>query len=452
MKKQSLNHNIAFEISPLLLASGKFGDKSGVYRYIYGLIMAMEKKISEKNDHSKIILFSFNRNLLSQPLNIDIIDLIGKERIILLNKFSEFCDEPKLGSFAQELISELLIIKQLAKLLNKLFNIKNIYNILREKVHFQTYLDYLDAEFKKSNVKTIFHSQTRFYPMKGYKNIATIYDLTPILFPTFHRSETLELHRRKFVFAKRYCQGIICISQSTKNDLLNYCSSFKKKNIVIAYPGFDKISKSLINKKTELFNDIKMLLKKKSQTLVINKYLLYFGTFEPRKNIINLVKSFVDLQEENEIPLDFKLVLIGGDGWGNIKKMISDYIKENFPIEKKCNIIMFDFLADKYLISLISNAYATVYPSLYEGFGLPILESMALGTPVICSDNSSLPEVGGNAVLYTKNNFLDLKNKIKYLINNPELAIKLSQKGLAQSKKFTWSTTASKVYNFLLNI
>jgi len=279
--------------------------------------------------------------------------------------------------------------------------------------------------------------------------VITIYDLTAIFMPEFHRAETIDLQKRKLRFANEYCQGIICISESTKKDLLKYYPSFKKKKIIIAYPGINLLINQSITKEEEIFDDIVFLTKKNGQRLSEKKYLLYFGTFEPRKNIISLINSFINLHEKKEISSDLKLVLIGGEGWGDIKKMIIDYLNENFPIKSKSNIILFNYLSDKYLFTLIKNAYATVYPSLYEGFGLPVLESMKLGTPVICSNNSSLPEVGGEAVLYfNTNNNQDLKDKIKLLIGNSRLAKELSKKGIEQSKKFDWKETAKKLYQF----
>ena len=134
---------------------------------------------------------------------------------------------------------------------------------------------------------------------------------------------------------------------------------------------------------------------------------------------------------------------------GNIKKTVSDFAKENFPIKEKNNVIVLDYLNDFYLKSLIKNAYAVVYPSIYEGFGLPVLESMALGTPVICSLGSSFHEVGQEAVLYADPyNYNDLKDKMIKLIKNPKLARRFSVEGVEQSKKFNWNKNAKKLHAF----
>ncbi|MFA6016651.1 MAG: glycosyltransferase family 1 protein [Patescibacteria group bacterium] len=438
--------NIAFEISPLLLASGSFGDKSGVYRYLTGLISSIEK-INEMKGQ-KIILFSFNRNLLLSQVNPCLYELVNNKNFVYLNNFIVATEEPVVGSFIKKKIFKIIGLKIIFKIFNKIFGINSFYNYLREKIHEKNYLEFLKTEFKKNSVTHIVHSNTSFKNIDGFKNIQIIYDLTPTLFPFNHRNETLDLFRSQIEFAKNHCQGIISISKSTKKDLFKYYPVFKNKKLKIIYPGCDD---NLDNETySDSYKEISQAMKIKDQQLVKNNYLIYFGTFEPRKNIIYLVKSFVDLQKEKAIPSDFKLVLIGGEGWGNIKCMIRNYVDEEFPLASKRNVIILDFLADRFLYSLVKNAYATVYPSLYEGFGLPVLESMKLGTPIISSDNSSIPEVGGDAILYSKvNNYFDLKNKIKVLINDQELAKDFSKKGLIQSQKFNWKKSGQQFYDFL---
>lgn len=456
--------NIAFEISPFITASGAFGDKSGVYRYMYGLISSLSEKLEQKDKNAKIVLFSFSLDLIKQPLNFDILKLTDKKNIIILNKYPKFKNNQ---DFENAAIFNLPFLKLCVKAVNKLFNIKfnikSLYLNCLNRIKFNKYLSFLTHDFKKNKVSIIFHSQTGFFPLTNFKfkHISTIYDLTPIFMEQYHRAETQNLLLRKLKFVKKFCDGIICISQSTKKDLICYSKAFKNKKIVIAYPGLDpnfqsyshrqppaasRQSLTLSNKCLTEANDLKLIL---NNNIPPKKYLLYYGTFEPRKNLIYLVKAFADLKENKEIPDDFILVLCGGDGWGNIKRNIKNYLRENY-ISKEKSVIVIDYLNDNYLRLLIKNAYAVVYPSLYEGFGLPVLESMALGTPVICSNNSSLPEVGKDAVLYINPaDFLDLKNKIKYLINNPAVAKKLSEKGIIQSKKFTWEKTAKKVMSFL---
>lgn len=438
--------NIAFEISPLITASGSFGDKSGVYRYTSGLITSLSSLLQKKDKKSTIILFSFNRTLLKYPFNPSM-PLYNQKNIIFLNKIPHI-KQIDIDDYA---LSDLAFFKHLARIINFIIPIKKMYQNYILDMRQKQYIYFLVQQFKKYKVQFIFHSQTGFHSMKEFKNIATIYDLTPFLFSELHREETKYLYKRKIKFVQKNCDNIIAISNSTKNDLLQYSQKFLHKKIVIGYPGLDAIFHSAqSNKKNASFDVLYGSFKNKCKGMKEKKYILYYGTFEPRKNLPYLVQSFCELHDHGEIPSDFRLILSGGAGWGNVKNNIINYIKENFPEEQTKTIIVLDYINDKYLIPFIQNAYTVIYPSLYEGFGLPVLESMALGTPVICAHTSSLPEVGGDAALYIDPyNFFDLKEKIKYLIHHPEYAHTLSQKGIKQSKKFTWEKTAKKIYAYL---
>lgn len=439
--------NIAFEMSPLISASGSFGDKSGVYRYTYGLITSLYSILQKKDNQSTIVLFSFNHSLVKYPLNPEMLILCNQKNIVFIKKIPPI----KHNDITTSELLYLSFFKHIAKIINALIPIKSMYENYVYRLQHRKYVSFLTTQLKKYHVTHIFHSQTGFYPMKDFKNITTIYDLTPFLLSDFHRNETLDLQKRKIAFTLRECDGIIAISKATKKDLLSFSKNFSKKNIVIGYPGLDRtFDTSQLTEDIFSFDVLKNIFKKNSNALERKKYLLYYGTFEPRKNLPYLVQAFYALQNNQEIPADFKLILTGGSGWGNVKKNIVNFVHENYPESKNKTMSVLNYINDKYLLSLIQNAYVVVYPSLYEGFGLPVLESMALGTPVICSDTSSLPEVGGKAVSYINpHDFFDLKEKIRHLINHPQYAQTLSQKGIIQSKKFTWEKTAKKIYAFL---
>ncbi len=442
--------NIAIEIGPLLTASGWFGDKSGVYRYMYDLIDELSTTLKEKDKNAKIILFSFNRDLLKFPINPEILRLLSYSNITIIDTIPSL---PSKDLFDIRLF-KIPAVKLLLKILDNIFKFSNLYFKYRNDKRFQRYIEFLKNEFIKEKIKIVFHSETGFHPVKGFLNVITIYDLTSLLMPEFHREQTVDLQKRKIKFTEKYCEGIICISNSTKKDLLKL-PGFAHKNITVIYPGLGstfQASQNQSNKKI-LFSDINTILQHHKNKVIRKKYLLYYGTFEPRKNLTYLVKAFADLQKSNEIPNDYKLILMGGEGWGNIKNNIRNFVKENFPIHEKNNIIILDYLSDEYICEFIKNASAVVYPSLYEGFGLPVLESMALGTPVICSKISSLPEVGGNAVLFLDpNSFNDLREKIKHLVNTPQLRQELAKKGLEQSKRFNWNQSGNDLYNFLKSL
>lgn len=438
--------NIAIEISPLLTASGGFGDKSGVYRYMYGLIDALSKTVEEKDKDAKIILFSFNYDLLKFPLNPEVLKFLSYKNVRIVNNI------PTLPAreITDNEIFDIPFLKSIFRTLNTIFHLSDFYFKYRDDKRFREYAEFLRKEFMRQKIDMIYHSETGFFPIQGFTHVITIYDLTALLMPEFHREQTVDLQKRKIKFAKKYCEGISCISNSTKKDLFKLPGFSKNRNITVIYPGLD-LAFQVPKKQDKIsFSDINLILKHHKTKLSQKKYLLYYGTFEPRKNLIYLMQAFTDLQRSNEIPDDYKLVLMGGEGWGHVKNAIRNFVRENFPIHTKNNIIVLDYLNDDYVSAFIQNASALVYPSIYEGFGLPVLESMALGTPVICSNTSSLPEVGGDALLYINpKNFFDLKEKIKYFINKPNLALELSEKGKKQSKKFDWNHSGIKLFNFL---
>lgn len=443
--------NVAFEISPLITASGTFGDKSGVYRYMIGLLSAYIQFIEKKDKKSKIILFSFNRELIKYPLNPEVLKIANHPQVILLKKVPRIQKKSALESFRDTIVMDIPVLRTLIIAVNKTFAIKKLQIELSNRVNFHRYYHFLDSSFRKLHVDVVLHSDTGFFQMLNFKNIVIVYDLTALTLTHLHRDETTDLQRRKMRFARLYCDGIICISQKTRKDLLKYSRDFTKKKLVVCYPGLDSIftKKRDLSDKESLIRINKILAKKKIQ-VKSGRYLLYYGTFEPRKNLQYLVKAFCDLTDSQEIPKDFKLILTGGEGWGRIKKLIQTYIQENYQPVEENNVIVLNFLNDSYLIDFIRNAYAVVYPSLYEGFGLPVLESMSQGTPVISSNTSSLPEVGGDSVVYIDpHDFFDLKDKMKTLINDPTLASQLAKRGIEQSRKFTWTQSAESLWDFL---
>jgi glycosyltransferase involved in cell wall biosynthesis len=438
--------NIAIEISPLITASGSYGDKSGVYRYLYGLLKSLVGEINSHDPDAQIILFTFAPNLLSNSLNPEILKIIEKKNVTLIGYEKKLTIPKKRENDFIEFFN-IPYLKTILKLFDKLFHIRDFYAKMQEKRQFIKYVKELENHFIKLKVEVVLHSETGFYPLEGVKNMITIYDLTTILLPHFHRVETCDLQSRKLRFTKKHCEGVMAISKCTKEDLLYYAEPFTRKKIIVAYPGLDH---NFDNQGTHSMDYLNKIVAQYNNKIESHKYFLYYGTFEPRKNLAYVVRAFADLVENKEISHDYKLVMIGGKGWGDVKEMVQNFIKENYPLPEDNPFILMDFINDNHLNSFIKHALAVVYPSIYEGFGLPVLESMAIGTPVISSDTSSLPEVGGDAVLYANpKDFANVKKQMIYLIHNPEMREEYAKKGIEQSKKFNWSETAKQVYSFM---
>ncbi|MCK5855028.1 MAG: glycosyltransferase family 4 protein, partial [Sulfurovaceae bacterium] len=166
------------------------------------------------------------------------------------------------------------------------------------------------------------------------------------------------------------------------------------------------------------------------------KYILSVGSIEPRKNLLGLLKAYALLDEK--LKSEYQLVLVGFKGWENIE--IMELIKQN---EKSIHYL--GFITDEELAQVYNLTSLFVFPSFYEGFGLPPLEAMACGSPVVCSDSSSLPEVGGDAVVYCNpQDTNDIKEKIEIVLNNTTLQNEMIDKGLQQAKKFSWEKSSKE--------
>jgi len=268
-------------------------------------------------------------------------------------------------------------------------------------------------------------------------SILTVFDLSPLIFPETHRYSTVLMHKLLFPLIIRNSDKILTISESTKQDLMKYLNISEKK-IIVTYLSADEKFKPLNNK---AINDIKQKYK-------LNfPFILYVGTLEPRKNIPVLLRAFYKLKKKN---LQYKLIIAGKKGWK---------YKEIFEITNKLNlqkdVIFTGYVSDEDLPKLYNAADLFVYPSLYEGFGLPPLEAMACGTPVITSNTSSLPEVVGDAGIMTNPYNVDgLANAMHEVLTNDGLSEDMIKKGLKRAKMFSWEKTAKetlKVYEETYN-
>ncbi len=250
---------------------------------------------------------------------------------------------------------------------------------------------------------------------KHIKRAVTIHDLTPITHSQFHTLRGIVIHK---LFLKRTLKNadlILTPSHTTKNDIQkNYEANalFQVTPLGIDYP------------KTTTHH-----------SLNINApYILYLGTIEPRKNLEILIDTFLELKDQNKIP--HKLVIAGAIGWKS---------KKTLKKTKHKDIILTGYLTKKEKAAYYTHADMFVYPSIYEGFGLPPLEAMSYGIPVICSTGGSLKEFfSNNALTFGPKDKQTLKKHILNLHNSPKLKRQLIEKGLQYVKNFTWKKTARK--------
>lgn len=266
--------------------------------------------------------------------------------------------------------------------------------------------------------------------------ILTIHDLAFIRFPEFNFDWFVKKYSREVKKNAHISKKIIADSESTKNDIVKFFK-IDPARVEVVYLAADNIFKKL----SEKDKNIDVLKKYK----INKKYILSVGTIEPRKNFITLIKAFDHIKQKNTA-FDYKLVIVGRTGW----KSEAVYLeREKSPYRE--DILFTGRVPDDDLVQIYNQAELFVYPSLFEGFGLPILEAMSCGLPVIASDTSSLKEVtGGAGVLVSPDNDTELQNQILNILGNKEIKEKLKEKSLIQAKKFSWERTAQEtldIYN-----
>jgi len=271
---------------------------------------------------------------------------------------------------------------------------------------------------------------------KKTKTFVTIHDLAFKYFPdNFPKKDLFKLNLLTDM-AVRNSDKLIAISEATKKDILKFYPKIKEDKIKVIYHGFDP-EVFFLDRDNQKEGDIKKELG------ISGKYLIYIGAIQPRKNLEVLIMAFNKLK--NSQKSDLCLVLAGEKAWlseNTLKMAQQSPFRDDIKMPGK---LKFDDLG-----RLCRGASAFVFPSLYEGFGIPVLEAMAAKVPVISANNSSLPEVGGEASLYfDAANADDLADKIKSVLTDENLRNDLIAKGLEQIKKFSWEKCAKETLDYL---
>ncbi|MGZ5484806.1 MAG: glycosyltransferase family 4 protein [Nitrososphaeraceae archaeon] len=294
-------------------------------------------------------------------------------------------------------------------------------------------------ELKKLKIE-ILHSPNYITPLLklGFKVILTIHDLTFLLF-----AEQYPLTKR-FLFGKminiyiKISDKIIAVSENSKKDILQFFNIPDNK-ISVTFESYPEYYNNHIDEKRAI-----EVLKKHG---IQKGFILYVGMIEPRKNILSLLKAFVELDKE----LDLDLVIVGKKGW--YYKEIERFVLGIETLELNNSIIFTGYIAEEELKYFYKSAFMFVYPSLYEGFGLPPLQAMACGTPVITSSVSSLPEVVGDAAIKINPDNLDeLVESIKLVYSDKYFRDLLIKKGLDRSKLFNLEIIAQNTLSIYESI
>ena len=271
---------------------------------------------------------------------------------------------------------------------------------------------------------------------RSLRVVSTVHDLAYRYFPQYFPKKDLFKLKLFANIAARLSAGLIAVSQSTKNDILKIYPYLQAEKIRVVHHGFDP---EIFQKTTSLEMSEKIL---RTYSLKPKTYLLYVGAIQPRKNLPVLIKAFEKIKETKK---DLKLVIAGDRAWmwqETMEKITESRFKEDIIVTGK---ISFEDMAVFY-----RNAAVFVFPELYAGFGIPILEAFAAGVPVIAADNSSLPEVGGDAALYfDAGNPVDLFEKIGRISYDENLRISMIGKGTERVKNFSWEKCARETLDFI---
>ena len=278
-------------------------------------------------------------------------------------------------------------------------------------------------ELKKLKVRVL-HSPNYITPLfkLGFKVIVTIHDLTFYLFPEKFTVTKRLLFKYMLPLFIKISDKIIAVSNNTKKDILKFFKISESKVIVTfeSYPEYYTYNNDS--------NDQNILTKYG----IGSKYLLFVGMIEPRKNILSILKSFKEIDSD----LELDLVIAGKKGW--YYKEIELYLEKLLRIGIKNKIIFTGYVSEPELKYLYQNAFIFIYPSIYEGFGIPPLQAMACKVPVITSNLSSLPEVVGDAaIMVNPYDINKISEAIRTLYNDLDKRSELVNKGVIQSKKFS---------------
>lgn len=264
-------------------------------------------------------------------------------------------------------------------------------------------------------------------------SVATVHDLGYHHFPEAHPKRQLAYLRWSTRHNGRRARRVVADSQATQQDLISL-DGISPDKIDVIYPGIDPTLQPVTDD-----GRITAVLHKYQIT---PPYLLFLSTLQPRKNLIRLIQAYV----ASNVP--HQLVLAGKPGW--LSQSILNEIKKSSIVNHQSSITMTGFVDEMDKATLLSGATAVLYPSLYEGFGFPVLEAQACGTAVLTANTSSLPEVAGDAALLVDP--LDtavISQGIQTLVHDESLRNKLVQRGFENVGRFSWQETAVQLLQTL---
>jgi glycosyltransferase involved in cell wall biosynthesis len=301
-----------------------------------------------------------------------------------------------------------------------------------------TYLNYPPLENGLSTEVDLVHAQSLGYAICTRKPfIITIHDIGPLSHPQFFTQRAALILKSALKRAVKQARLFICVSQTTADDLIDYVKSEWQIDLS------ERVEVILEGVNEQFFEPTADSVLE-DLPLPEAPFVLAAGAISPRKNLNSVIKAFEKLKQES----DLHLVVVGGQGWGNtgVEALVEQ-------LQLKDRVHFLGYVTDAQLRALYCKAAVFVYPSLFEGFGLTVLEAMASGCPVITSNLSCLPEISGDgALLIDPNSPEELAEAIYNVTTKLELRRNLIDKGKSRASSFTWKRCAQEtidVYNSL---
>ncbi len=276
----------------------------------------------------------------------------------------------------------------------------------------------------------LFHSPYEFLPrVKGARTVVTVHDVRFLKHPEHLESGFLRLLTRRIHDIAARADRIIAVSENIKRRLVEF-TSLPQDRVVVVPCGVDGCFHP-VRDQTRIANFVQ-------RHGISGPYILFVGAADKHKNLVKLAKAFAQVREEHE---DLQLVFAGRPEWGyeRLKERLAD-----LKIEK--GLVFTGFVPHQDLPVLYGGAEVLAIPSIHEGFGLPALEAMACGTPVLCSNTASLPEVVGDAgVLVNPYSVGEIAEGLRRLLSDTALRASCIEKGLVRSRLHTWPAVAERV-------
>jgi glycosyltransferase involved in cell wall biosynthesis len=279
----------------------------------------------------------------------------------------------------------------------------------------------------------------------GIKSVVTIHDLIHERFPEQYKAIDVRIYNKKFRYACANADKIIAISKQTKKDIIDFYKTPEEK-IVVCYQGCNAAFGKTVSEEDRAG------IKKQYQ--LPDRFFLYVGSVIERKNLLNICKAIFLLRNEIDIPL-----VVIGEG-GKYKQQVKDYIRQN-RLENKIIFLSENpsvksarsFQSAIDFPAIYQSAIAMIYPSFFEGFGIPVLEALCSKLPVITSNISCLPEAGGDAAYYVNpGSAEEIAEGMKKIYLNKDLANSMKERGWQHAQKFTQQKCAEAVMNVYKSI